>query len=117
MTSRGFEDVYQIDGGIVRYGETFGSKSLWKGSLYVFDERMHVEFDEETTSLGSCTNCGQSTATHRNCASPSCKTLRLFCADCAEVAARETCPTCSLPPQRGGSDETFAPSEALQVRV
>lgn len=117
MTSRGFEDVYQIDGGIVRYGETFGSKSLWKGSLYVFDERMHVEFDEETTSLGSCTNCGQSTATHRNCASPSCKTLRLFCADCAEVAARETCPTCSLPPQRGGSDEMFAPSEALQVRV
>lgn len=95
MASRGFEDVYQIDGGIVRYGETFGSKSLWQGSLYVFDERMHVDFDAETVPLGSCTNCGLATSQHRNCASPGCKTLRLFCSDCTEVANSQNCPTCA----------------------
>ena len=33
MRSRGFEEVYQIDGGIVRYAETFGDDALWEGSL------------------------------------------------------------------------------------
>ena len=35
MINRGFEEVYQIDGGIVRYGEKFGNQGLWEGSLYV----------------------------------------------------------------------------------
>lgn len=35
MKNRGFKEVYQIDGGIVRYGEEFGDDSLWEGSLYV----------------------------------------------------------------------------------
>jgi UPF0176 protein len=33
MKNRGFKEVYQIDGGIVRYGETFRNKGLWEGSL------------------------------------------------------------------------------------
>lgn len=44
MKNRGFKEVYQIDGGIVRYGEKFGNDGLWEGSLYVFDKRMHTEF-------------------------------------------------------------------------
>lgn len=32
MRSRGFDEVYQLDGGIVRYGETFGDRGLWDGS-------------------------------------------------------------------------------------
>ncbi|HXF03166.1 MAG TPA: rhodanese-related sulfurtransferase, partial [Arthrobacter sp.] len=44
MVNRGFQEVYQLDGGIVRYGETFGDAGLWEGSLYVFDQRMHLEF-------------------------------------------------------------------------
>ena len=35
MKNRGFKEVYQIDGGIVRYGEEFRDKGLWEGSLYV----------------------------------------------------------------------------------
>ncbi|KRO55700.1 MAG: hypothetical protein ABR77_01815, partial [Acidimicrobiia bacterium BACL6 MAG-120322-bin79] len=35
MKNRGFKDVYQIEGGIVRYGEEFRDKGLWEGSLYV----------------------------------------------------------------------------------
>ena len=36
MKSRGFDEVYQLEGGIVRYGEEFGDAGLWEGSLYVF---------------------------------------------------------------------------------
>ena len=33
MKTRGFEEVYQIKGGIVRYGNKFGDDGLWDGSL------------------------------------------------------------------------------------
>lgn len=31
MTARGFDEVYQLDGGIVRYGERYGDAGLWEG--------------------------------------------------------------------------------------
>ena len=31
MKNRGFKEVYQIDGGIVRYGETYRDRGLWEG--------------------------------------------------------------------------------------
>jgi UPF0176 protein len=94
MTRRGFGEVYQLDGGIVRYGEEFGSAGLWEGSLYVFDQRMHVEFGERTTPLGTCSVCGRATAEHRNCADAACTTLRLVCGSCAPAVAHERCSAC-----------------------
>ena len=94
MTARGFDEVYQIDGGIVRYGETFGSKGLWEGSLYVFDQRMHIDFDDETRSLGRCTLCGETTSNYENCAAPSCTTLEVVCPGCAPAATARECATC-----------------------
>ena len=46
MRSRGFGEVYQLDGGIVRYGEEYGDDGLWEGSLYVFDGRGSVDFSD-----------------------------------------------------------------------
>ena len=40
MRNRGFTEVYQLDGGIARYGEKFKDSALWQGSLHVFDARM-----------------------------------------------------------------------------
>src|SRR5690625_1863621 len=57
MRNRGFREVYQLEGGIVRYGETFGDAGLWDGSLYVFDNRMHMEFGTGAESLGTCVGC------------------------------------------------------------
>ena len=40
----GFEDVYQLDGGILNYLESVPSEeSLWEGSCFVFDERIAIE--------------------------------------------------------------------------
>ena len=36
----------------MRYGEKYGDKELWEGSLYVFDKRMHMEFTPDTVTIG-----------------------------------------------------------------
>lgn len=83
MKNRGFQDVYQIDGGIVRYGEKYGNDGLWEGSLYVFDRRMHVEFgDSGFVQLGHCIHCGTASNKFEHCAEPSCRKLVLMCPDC-----------------------------------
>ncbi|WP_285728133.1 rhodanese-related sulfurtransferase [Psychromicrobium xiongbiense] len=82
MVNRGFSEVYQLDGGIVRYGEQYRDSGLWEGSLYVFDSRMHLEFSEDAKTLGACARCSGPTSQFRNCADPECRALTLFCEDC-----------------------------------
>ena len=72
MVQRGFEEVYQVDGGIVRYGETFGNKGLWEGSLYVFDKRGSMDFGDGAKLLGTCVVCGEATNHVGDCAEPEC---------------------------------------------
>ncbi|MGO3362332.1 MAG: oxygen-dependent tRNA uridine(34) hydroxylase TrhO [Corynebacterium sp.] len=83
MRNRGFSEVYQLDGGIVRYGEQFGDDGLWDGSLYVFDKRMHVEFSDDAQSLGHCIHCGTATNTFHNCINGDCREMVLLCDSCA----------------------------------
>jgi len=52
MKKRGFKDVYQIDGGIVKYGEQFGDDGLWEGHLRVFDKRMTMTFSDKAKTIG-----------------------------------------------------------------
>lgn len=82
MKNRGFEEVYQIKGGIVRYGKHYGDDGLWEGSLYTFDDRLTIDFSEKTKLIGDCTACGAKTKTFRNCEKPQCHQLVLLCDDC-----------------------------------
>ena len=91
MKNRGFDEVYQIDGGIVRYGEKFGDKGLWEGSLYVFDKRMHMEFSEDAAQLGQCRACGAGTNQFHNCVNEQCREQTLLCEECAADPARAHC--------------------------
>lgn len=84
MKKRGFKDVYQIDGGIVKYGETFGDDGLWEGSLRVFDKRMTVSFSDHTVTIGECTHCNAKTSNFENCANNACNDLVLICEDCKQ---------------------------------
>lgn len=79
MISRGFNEIYQIDGGIVRYGEAFGNDGLWEGSLYVFDARGSVDFGKDVSVIGQCVVCGESSNTLVNCQDPSCRVQRVAC--------------------------------------
>ena len=92
MLNRGFKEVYQMDGGIVRYGETFKDKGLWEGSLYVFDKRMHVEFSDEAKEIGHCIRCNNPSNKFENCSNASCRNLNLYCAGCASEPETLLCP-------------------------
>ena len=82
MKKRGFKDVYQLDGGIVKYGEAYGDDGLWEGSLRVFDDRMTVNFSDKAKTIGECTHCGGTTSNFENCAFANCNDLVLICENC-----------------------------------
>jgi UPF0176 protein len=91
MIDNGFKEVYQIDGGIVKYGEKFGDDSLWEGSLYIFDDRKIHDFSDNTKVIGECEKCGTKTKHFRNCNTASCHQLILLCDTCAELPHNMTC--------------------------
>lgn len=85
MTARGFGEVYQLEGGIVRYGEKYGDDGLWDGSLYVFDGRGSVDFSDHAAVIGECVGCGVATKRTANCPDPSCRSQFVVCEDCVAV--------------------------------
>ncbi len=93
MKNEGFKEVYQIDGGIVKYGEEFGDDGLWEGSLYVFDGRIGTKFTNKAKDIGVCIHCSGKTSNYENCANKSCNKLILVCKKCA---SNDYCEKCSL---------------------
>ena len=88
MVNRGFGEVYQLDGGIVKYGEKYGDQGLWSGSLYVFDDRKSIDFSADAAVLGSCYACGVATKRMENCTEPTCRVQLVVC---DEHASSTTC--------------------------
>jgi UPF0176 protein len=91
MKTRGFKEVYQIDGGIFTYGKEFGDDGLWEGALYTFDNRMSIEFSEKTKSIAKCEKCDAPANRFYDCPKPPCNSLNLLCANCAEKMNDEIC--------------------------
>lgn len=83
MKNRGFQEVYQMAGGIVRYGETFGDDGLWDGSLYIFDNRMSMDFSDHAKVIGTCDECGVPTNSFYDQHAKPGRTLALLCQPCA----------------------------------
>lgn len=86
MTARGFGEVYQLDGGIVRYAEARRDAGHWRGALYVFDGRGSLTFSPDAEVIGRCTACEAPTSRMRNCVDPSCRTQLVVCQGCDAVA-------------------------------
>ena len=84
MKERGFDKVYQIAGGIVRYGEKYADSGLWQGSLYTFDKRMVIDFSESSELIGKCDACSEPTKQFHNCANVFCHNLFLLCQECGK---------------------------------
>ncbi|MBY6685207.1 rhodanese-related sulfurtransferase [Rhodococcus sp. BP-149] len=82
MRSRGFEEVYQLDGGIVRYGERYGDDGLWSGSLYVFDQRGTVSFSDHPAVIGTCSRCSVPTSRYLDTDDGHGRGLALVCTEC-----------------------------------
>ncbi len=89
---KGFEKVYQLEGGIIEYARQVQAKGLdnkFKGKNFVFDERMGERISEEIISV--CHQCGQACDTHVNCANDACHILFIQCESCANTYSK----TCS----------------------
>ena len=84
MVSRGFTEVYQLDGGIATYGAEYGDSGLWDGSLYVFDNRMSVTFSDNPAVIGRCSRCDEPTSRMQNCDDLACREQLVVCAGCTE---------------------------------
>jgi UPF0176 protein len=59
MRAEGFDEVYHLQGGILRYLEEIPeSESRWQGDCYVFDKRMAVGHGLTTGKYAMCFCCG-----------------------------------------------------------
>jgi UPF0176 protein len=104
MKKRGFKEVYQMDGGIVKYGEKFRDDGLWEGSLYVFDGRMGVKFSDNAKDIGECVHCKAKTSNYENCANKACNDLIVVCDDCKRTEATY-CTDCAASERLGVNNQ------------
>ena len=87
LKERGFKDVNQLEGGIIKYGQQADTHN-WVGNLFVFDDRLVVPVDGVANSskddvITSCWHCGTKVETHYNCANTLCNNVFPACHVCA----------------------------------
>ncbi|MGA4720072.1 rhodanese-related sulfurtransferase [Fictibacillus nanhaiensis] len=93
LLQEGFQDVSQLEGGIVTYGKDDEVQGkLWDGKLYVFDERISVPVNrtEEDVVIATCYYCGKTEDRYVNCANPECNKQHVCCPEC-EVKHKRSC--------------------------
>ncbi len=84
MKKYGFKDVYQIDGGIEKYGSIYGDNGYWQGSMYTFDGRMGLKFSFKGQDIANCYHCQNKTSNYANCSNKKCNKLLIICPDCQD---------------------------------
>jgi UPF0176 protein len=87
---KGFENVYQLEGGIIEYTRQVkaeGLQSKFIGKNFVFDHRLGERITDDIVS--QCHQCGKPCDVHTNCANEGCHLLFIQCEQCA--AAMEGC--------------------------
>ncbi|MEQ1767285.1 MAG: rhodanese-related sulfurtransferase, partial [Methylotenera sp.] len=58
MMDQGFEEVYHLQGGILKYLETVPeAQSMWEGECFVFDQRVAVKHNLEVGEFDQCYAC------------------------------------------------------------
>lgn len=87
---KGFENVYQLEGGIIEYTRQVkaeGLQSKFIGKNFVFDHRLGERITDDI--VANCHQCGKPCDNHTNCANEACHLLFIQCDECA--SAMEGC--------------------------
>lgn len=94
LLHEGFENVYQLHGGIIKYGKEAGGEDF-DGKCYVFDNRVAIDINSVNPVIISvCRNCGAHTTKMINCANPECNEHFTQCDACGiklDGACSEIC--------------------------
>lgn len=80
---KGFQNVYQLEGGIIKYARDVEAKGLpnkFRGKNFVFDERLGERISDEV--IAHCHQCGAPCDAHTNCANVTCNVLFIQCEEC-----------------------------------
>ncbi len=95
LKEKGFENVYHLDGGILQYFEdTKNESNKWKGSCYVFDDRLAVDPNLQPVDVVLCKHCTrplniEPVKLNNNQKGISCEELGLKCGECEDAEIRE----------------------------
>lgn len=84
MKHKGFQNVFQLDGGIIEYARQVSEQQLenkFIGKNFVFDERLGERISHEI--IAHCHQCGAICDTHVNCANDACHLLFIQCDACS----------------------------------
>jgi UPF0176 protein len=98
MKEQGFEQVYQLDGGMLKYSQECGDAE-WEGSLFVFDDRLTVPMGKDTAPVGQCLHCQAPIEKVLNCANMDCNRLFLCCPECVQMHQGCCCSDCRTAPR------------------
>jgi UPF0176 protein len=94
MKKEGFDQVFQLDGGVIQYGLDAGQGN-WKGKLFVFDDRLVVPIsDEEAPTISTCIHCRKASDSYYNCANMDCNELFTSCPECVKQLRGCCCSDC-----------------------
>ncbi|PIT98657.1 MAG: hypothetical protein COT74_13205 [Bdellovibrionales bacterium CG10_big_fil_rev_8_21_14_0_10_45_34] len=110
MEEQGFDNVYQLEGGILKYLEKY-PQGRWEGECFVFDHRLAVDAElKPTTKFKFCPHCGQPATQPITC--KRCDAGAVVCTKCLEASThKETCSrNCAYHFQRR-PDKKGAPQE------
>ena len=83
---KGFENVYQLEGGIIEYTRQVkaeGLESKFIGKNFVFDHRLGERITDDIVS--NCHQCGNPCDIHINCTNEGCHLLFIQCENCANA--------------------------------
>lgn len=86
MKYRGYQNVYQLDGGIIEYARQVEEKGLpnkFVGKNFVFDERLGERISDDV--IATCHQCGHEADEHTNCANDACHILFIQCRECSDT--------------------------------
>ena len=96
LLEQGFENVYQLHGGIIKYGIEVGGEDF-DGQCYVFDNRVAVDVNRvNPTVISRCRHCQQPSARLIDCANPHCNAHLPCCEACGKIlqgACSDACAT------------------------
>lgn len=106
LLHEGFENVYQLHGGIIKYGKEAGGKDF-EGKCYVFDNRVAVDINSvNPVVISTCRNCGGHTTKMINCANPECNEHFTQCDACGEKLDGACSTECQSHPRKRAYDGT-----------
>ena len=96
MKENGFQNVQQLEGGIINYLSQF-SDDNWQGNCFVFDDRL-VSGKEKPITL--CESCDTSCSSYTNCHNLDCDRLFIACEICL-IKMNKTCSEeCKISPRQ-----------------